>query len=122
MRLTGAELRLNPPALADGVRLAARIVGRRKLAQHVVEQRAHRVDQEVLHGAWLGTPLSLRFGLAIDRAALPDVPLDDVDIDDVVGNVAELIESLSLEEVSSFVQLPQMILRDQVGRQGPMVR
>ena len=103
VRLTGAELGLNPPALADGVRLAARVVRGGKLAQHVVEQRPHRVDQEVLNGARLGTPLPLRFGLVIDRAALPDVPLNDVDIDDLVGNIAELIQSLSLEEVAHSV-------------------
>ena len=38
--------------------------------------------------------LRFDFGLDFDGAALPDVPLDDVDIDDVVGNIAELVESL----------------------------
>ena len=84
--------------MPDRVRLVGRVVGHRKLAQYVVEQRAYRVDQEVPHSAGLGPPLALRFGLVIDRPTLPDMPLDDVDIDDLVGNIAELIEGLPFEQ------------------------
>src|SRR5208337_2879064 len=73
VRFARPELSLDPPPLPDRVRLVGRVVGHRKLAQYVVEQRAYRVDQEVPHSAWLGTPLALRFGLVIDRSALPDV-------------------------------------------------
>ena len=98
MRLTGTELRLDPPALPDRVRLVRGTVGSRKLTQHVIEEGSHRVDEEVPHGTWFCTAKTLRFCLLIDRASLPDVPFNDVDIDDLVGDIAELIESLPLEQ------------------------
>jgi hypothetical protein len=100
VRLTGTELSLDPPALPDRIGLVRWVVRSRKLTQHVIEKRANRIDEEVPHGAWFGTSETLRFGLHIDRAALPDVPLDDVDIDDLVGDIAELVESLPLEQTA----------------------
>src|SRR5262245_15659717 len=98
MRLTGPEFSLNPPALTNRVRLAAWIIGSCELTEDVIQKRTDRIDQKISNGSQFGAPLPLRFSFGVNRYTLPNMPFDDVYIDDLIGHIAELVQRLPFEK------------------------